>query len=132
MGKLEFEEMLDKHNILIAKDDSEKRHQEWLKAIDQFYAMIIPWLKPFEEKGQLRYEISEVFLVEDGVGTYTVGGMQLRFGNHAVSIRPVGKDIVGAHGRIDMEAARGTVKFFLEEKDVFKPEELVWKILLYS
>ena len=131
MGRHEFEEMLNQQNIKVSVDDSKRRHDQWLEAVTQFYTMITPWLKGFVEKKQLKYEMHKISLIEDWAGSYDIDEMRLWFGSYAVRIHPVGSEILGASGRIDMEGARGVVKFILEEKGVLEnAPNSAWKIIL--
>ena len=49
-------------------------------------------------------EINEKTISEERIGTYTVHGMVIKTPQGAISIDPVGRDIIGAEGRVDITA----------------------------
>lgn len=147
MGKKAFEEMLNKHETVKKEPDWEKRKQAWIDFVDQFYDKVEQWLKPYVEQRKLSYDYYDMSLTEEYIGTYTVKAMNINFAEQQVRIEPVGTLLIGTKGRIDMEGARGKVRFILADKacegismsvtvgekkenQARKEPDLTWKIVL--
>jgi len=145
MSKENFENMLKKHEALESNIDWEKKKQEWLDFVQQFYDKIEQWLKPYVKQKRLRYDYHDISLTEGHIGIYTVKAMNINFAGQQVGFEPIGTSLIGSKGRIDMEGARGIVQFILVDRDskgvntsTFiekepknqKQPDWVWKILL--
>jgi hypothetical protein len=119
MSKIDFENMLNKHNEKPKQEDINwvKEKEEWLTFIKQFYDSIERWLKPYSEKGQLSYEYEKITLTEEDIGSYEVNVMKIIFAGQHIKLMPIGTLLIGTKGRIDMEGARGRVQFMLAKED---------------
>jgi hypothetical protein len=119
MSKIDFENMLNKHNEKPKQEEIDwiKEKEEWLAFIKQFYDSMELWLKPYSEKGQLSYEYEKVKLTEEDIGSYEVNVMKINFAGQQIKLEPIGTMLIGTKGRIDMEGARGKVQFMLADKN---------------
>jgi hypothetical protein len=145
MSKIDFENMLNKHNNerlkQLEETNWETHKNEWLGFIKQFYDSIEPWLKPYSKKG-LSYTFEEITLNEEYIGSYEVNIMMINFAGQHVKLMPIGTRLIGTKGRIDMEGTRGRVQFVLADKDnkgvkttsfihiEGEPPDWTWKIVL--
>ena len=50
---------------------------------------------------------------EDPIGSYPVEEMHIQIKNKEVVLDPIGTNIIGAKGRVDMKGSAGIVKFVL-------------------
>ncbi len=56
-------------------------------------------------------------LHEEFIGRYAVETMTLDIGLNKIEFDPVGTNVIGAKGRVDVRSAKGTVKFVLVSED---------------
>jgi len=119
MGKTDFENMLDQHDVIKKQSeiDWDAQKKEFLDFIKEFYSSIEGWIQPYVDQGKLTYDYKTITLSEDNIGTYDVEKMNINFAGQQVKIEPVGTLLIGTKGRIDMEGARGRVQFILADKD---------------
>jgi len=117
MSKKDFEEMLNQHETVKSDIDWEKKKQEWLNFIQQFYDEVGQWLKPYADQKKLEYDYHNLSLTEEYIGTYTAKTMIINFAGQQVKLEPIGTLLFGTKGRIDMEGARGRVQFLLVDRD---------------
>ena len=76
--------------------------KEWLEAIEKLYHEIRAWLNEAETEGLVKYVEADTAITESTLGTYDAPVLQLSFGGRLVFVRPVGRFVVAANGRIDM------------------------------
>lgn len=119
MSKKDFEDMLDKHDVVKKQSeiDWSAQKDEWIDFIREFYSSIEEWVKPYVDQQKLTYNYREITLSEENIGTYNVDIMNINFAGQQVKIEPIGTLLIGTKGRIDMEGARGRVQFILADKD---------------
>jgi hypothetical protein len=79
-----------------------EQRDEWLEAIEKLYDQIRAWLSEAMAEGLVDYKIGDTAITEGTLGTYDAPVLQLFFGERMVSVRPVGRFVVAAKGRIDM------------------------------
>ncbi len=125
MGKNKFEEFLQEDNIEIVQIDWNDRREKFIKKIDEFYMKMNTFLKPYKDKISLKSEKHTIN--EDYIGSYEVDKKILHIKNKDITFTPIGTNLIGAWGRIDMEGENGIVKFVLvpEKNDTPKIETTV-------
>lgn len=124
MSKKDFEEYLKKQHSKAdekAEIDWNKKRNEWLIYLDQFYEKIRGFLKDYTEPGDLSIEPSEKIIHEELIGEYKTTSMTIRFKGNEVILDPIGTNLIGAKGRVDMKGSAGTVKFVLVNKQSSGP-----------
>jgi|ERR1700674_107684 len=84
---------------------------EWLAAVEQLYGEMRTWLGEAKADGLADIKDADTTITEERLGTYEVPVLQLFFGGRMVVVRPVGRLILGAKGRVDMSL--GPRKFIL-------------------
>ncbi|RDE36269.1 hypothetical protein DV713_01400 [Parageobacillus thermoglucosidasius] len=127
MGMENLEEFLTKKKEQAEKNkiDWEQKKQQWLMEITTFYKQIQSFLTPLQEKGLLSFEWEEVKKYEEYLGEYTTRKLYVNFPDQQVVIEPIGKNIIGAMGRIDMIGKNGNVMFLLVDKEAESPKIMV-------
>ncbi|WP_044749401.1 hypothetical protein [Bacillus alveayuensis] len=93
--------------------------------IEKFYNQIQKFLAPLQEKGLLSLDWEEVKKYEEYLGEYATNKLYINFPNQKVVIEPIGKNIIGAMGRIDMIGKNGNIKFLLVDKEAESPKVTV-------
>uniref|UniRef100_C5D7S9 Uncharacterized protein n=1 Tax=Geobacillus sp. (strain WCH70) TaxID=471223 RepID=C5D7S9_GEOSW len=127
MGMENLEEFLKrkKKDAEQNKIDWEQRKQQWLAEIAEFYNQVKAFLAPLQEKGLLSLNWEEVKKYEEYLGEYTTRKLYVNFPDQQVVIEPIGKNIIGAMGRIDMIGKNGNVMFLLVDKEAESPKIMV-------
>ena len=97
--------------------DWEQKREEWLQYLGQFYAQVKEFMGEYVNQNKVRLRCGSKTLNEEFIGEYTVDTMTLDIGPNSVIFDPVGTNLIGAKGRVDMRGAKGTVKFVLVPED---------------
>ncbi len=95
---------------------------EWLKRLTEFYALIESFLAEYKKDGKLDYQFSKKDIFEEYIGNYSVDVMDIKLGEHRVRLEPIGTNLIGAHGRVDLIGVNGKVKIGLVNKDFNGPK----------
>jgi len=125
MGKSKFEEFLQEDDSATMKIDWNEKKDFFIEKINEFYKQMDTFLKPYKDKISLKDE--QYIINEDYIGSYHVNKKTLHIKNKDITFTPIGTNLIGAWGRIDMEGENGIVKFVLVPKnnDVPKIETAV-------
>jgi len=95
----------------------------FVNAVKSFYTKIEELLQPLSKKQLLTIEYVERYRVqEEYIGTYETPQMIIVFNGQRVTFTPVGTNIIGAYGRIDMQGMNGDVKFLWVPKNSDGPK----------
>ncbi len=120
MSKKDFEEYLKKSQFMADDEGSEidwdKKRDEWLDYLRQFYEKIRDFLKDYAKSGDLSIEFHEKTINEELIGEYRTDSMTIKLKGDEVVFDPIGTNLIGAKGRVDMKGSAGTVKFVLVDK----------------
>ncbi len=121
MGKKELDQFIEersKRKNEFRKTDWEKKKNEWLEHLSQFYEDVRTWLKDYEDRDIVAYNFVPVDMCEENIGQYRADKLILNIINEQVVFEPVGTLLIGdAKGRIDMKGKNGTVKYLLVDRD---------------
>ncbi|MFZ3101360.1 MAG: hypothetical protein WA131_04810 [Desulfitobacteriaceae bacterium] len=124
MGLKDLEKFLaDKkeQKVAVPPIDWKQEKQRWLHNIDEYYSRIEEWLVPYKAKDLLQYNFEEITLSEEDIGEYKTRRLHLEISNDSVVFEPIGTNLIGAYGRIDMVGKNGTIKFIVVDKDSTGP-----------
>jgi len=94
---------------------------EWLVYVDKFYREVEVFLKEYLDKKQISIVYDRKKISEEHIGEYEVERGIIQLGRHQIRLEPVGTNLIGAKGRIDMIGPFGKVMFLLVNKDASKP-----------
>ena len=97
--------------------------QEWLETLKKFYDTIKLWLSEEKREGLLEIEDRVVTLNEEYLGSYQAPALEIKALGQVISLKPVGRLIIGAQGRVDMESYKGKERF------LFLSPEQGWAVL---
>lgn len=85
------------------------RKVAWVNAVDLFYAKIARWLAPLRREGVLAIRRKSCSLIEDDVGSYDIDRLYILIpGAPTIRLTPIGTDVSGACGRIDISIRHRT------------------------
>ena len=80
----------------------QKRIAMFKKYVDEFYNLVLhDWLKPIADDGNLTSHKEQIFITEL-TGEYKVSALYVSMGNISLYFKPIGTDLIGTFGRIDM------------------------------
>ena len=147
MSNKKFEEFLNQQteNAESKAIDWNEKKGNWIKDLDSFYGSIESYLKPYIEEGKIKITYGGKKIFEEHIGEYEVKNAIIFFGSNKVKLEPIGTNLIGIKGRVDLIGPNGKVKFFLvtpngpnisvqigkpplpEEKEF--EEECAWKIV---
>ena len=74
----------------------------WLKQVEKLYREIENWFGEYFDEGYMRISFREITLSEEHIGLYQINVMELDIGGPLVVMEPVGRNILGTAGRIDL------------------------------
>ena len=84
------------------KVDSEKVLFEWKTEVEKTLKKTMDWLKSYQDKGLLKAMEKEKTIREEVLGEYKVKQLEYEFGKFRLVFEPMGRNILGAWGRIDV------------------------------
>ncbi len=128
MGKEKFEEYLKSQKA--TKNETinwELKKEEWLKEIDTFLKQIKHYFEKYKESIIIHEQ--PLTINEEYLGAYTSNKLIVRFNNDTVTFTPIGRNIIGAKGRVDMEGKVGKVKFVLVGENSQSPQIMTASII---
>ena len=82
--------------------DVDAERKWWIDTVDELYTQVSGWLRDLEKKKLVEISRTRIRLSEEHLGPYGIDALVLTFGPAAVVLRPMGRLIVGALGRLDM------------------------------
>ena len=121
MGKEKFEEYLKtQQNTQDKTIDWELKKEEWIKEVETFLEQIKCYFENYKESVVINEQ--SLTINEEYLGSYTSKKLIVRFNNDTVTFTPIGRNIIGAKGRVDMEGKAGKVKFVLVGENSQSPQ----------
>ena len=120
--------------------DWPQRRDDWVEHLVGFYQLAEEFLRKYIEQDKVHLTWATKQINEEYVGSYDVASLEGQIGVVNVRFDPIGTNLIGAKGRVDMHGPCGTVKFVLIPKTASSPripkdepepvvEEWAWKIL---
>ena len=97
--------------------DWEQEREEWLQYLDQFYRLVEEFMGEYVNRGKVGLRRSSKTLNEEFIGEYSAATMAMDIGRNSIIFDPVGTNLIGVKGRVDMRGAKGVVKFVLVPED---------------
>lgn len=121
MGKEKFEEYLkSQQNTQDKTIDWELKKEEWIKEIDTFLEQIKSYFEKYRDSVVIHEQ--SLTINEEYLGAYEIKKLIVKFNNDTVTFTPIGRNIIGAKGRVDMEGKAGKVKFVLVGENSQSPQ----------
>lgn len=119
-----FEDFVSKWSETSKKDeiDWQARLNEWQASLSAFYQKVEGFLQPYIKSGKIILIKKSIRLVEDYIGPYEVDALDLSLGNAKITLTPIGTNLIGAKGRVDMRGPKGTVRFVFVPQDLSGPK----------
>lgn len=96
--------------------------EDWKKHLSAFHKKIETFLESYINSGKLTLTKRIIGLHEEYIGSYEVEALDIVLGDTKITFTPIGTNLIGAKGRVDMKGPRGTVKFVLVPKGSSAPK----------
>jgi hypothetical protein len=116
MTKKDFEDFLNK----VEQEKSEtptidwnKEKDEWLAYLEKLYTIFEECLSEYSKKGIVAIEYQDIEIIEENIGTYQARSMIIKLGNEQIKLKPIGTNLIGAKGRVDITGRVGSVMLIL-------------------
>lgn len=90
--------------------------EEWLQQVQDFIEQIETWLQPLAQQGLIQFSKNEIELDEEHIGLYTTNGLEIIIGSGHINVKPIGRLIIGALGRIDISSNLGSYIILYHEQ----------------
>lgn len=112
--------------------DREAFIKEWRDAVVRLHDQIREFLTEYINNGSISVlSISFVNITEESLGNYQASMMRLKAGPAIIEIKPVGRMIVGATGRVDLyRQGTSTSERVIALRVSYPPEEEKWKLVI--
>ena len=119
MSKKEFDEFINKQAK--KKSDSkpvdwDAQRDEWLYYLSKFYQRVEAFLEEYIKENKLVHNYTVKTIFEEYIGGYSAKALNIELGYHKLKLEPIGTNLIGAKGRVDLIGANGKVKFVLVNK----------------
>ncbi len=97
------------------------RRDDWMKHLDGFYQIAEGFLRKYidQQKVQITWATKEIN--ENYIGSYEVRLLEVKIGPVEVRFDPIGTNLIGVRGRVDLRGPHGAVKFVLVRKAASTP-----------
>jgi hypothetical protein len=101
---MSLKEKLEKINKVSSLEnvDIEKVKQEWFDRVNTLYTQTKDWFKSYITDGLFVIVEKDKKINEEHLGSYTIIQLEYEFGEHSLVFEPMGRNILGAWGRIDV------------------------------
>lgn len=84
------------------KVDLERVKKDWLEKIDELYSQTNDWFDSYIKEGLFTVVEKEKKINEEHLGVYQTKQLEYEFGQNCLVIEPMGRNIIGAWGRVDV------------------------------
>jgi len=102
--------------------DWEQKKRTYLEQLEKLYKSVEKFLHEFIESESVQIEKDVVTIDEEYIGKYEAPCLLIHiYGRHA-NLMPVGANIIGTPGRVDLKGIMGTVRIILADKKAKIPE----------
>jgi hypothetical protein len=89
---------------------------DWLKHLDEFYDSVRQFLGDYIDKDKIRVKCTPKQISEEHIGSSEAQSLEVQIGPARIGFDPVGTNLIGARGRVDMHGPYGSVKFVFVPK----------------
>jgi hypothetical protein len=117
MSKKDFDTFLsvkEREREDIPKIDWEVEKYEWLSYLDKLYKIFAESLKDYVKKGKIKLDCDKtITLTEEDVGKYEAKTMIIEFAGEKIILEPIGTNLIGVKGRVDMIGRFASAKIVL-------------------
>ena len=102
-----------------------RQKDEYIAKVDSLYDSIEEFLAPWTSNGSIAIEYHPHSIHEEDTGPYEVRKCIILIGNRSVALTPVGTQLIGTKGRIEVSGASGRSRLMLVDAASQGPRVLV-------
>ena len=102
--------------------NGDKKRDEWLEYLGQFYETIDQFLESYVTAQKLFCSRDKKLLNEERIGEYEADTLAIKINSTTIRLDPIGTNLIGGKGRVDMVGPKGKVKFVLVPKGASRPK----------
>ena len=117
MSIKEFERFLENEQETRKEEpkiDWEGKKNLFIEKVEELYKKIEDdYLKKYIENGKVKIDRKKTHIHEEYIGDYDIDKLIITIGDKKVVLNPVGVNIIGGYGRVDIEGEAGTIKLIL-------------------
>lgn len=119
-----FEEFISKQKNKSPpiKIDWDTQRSEWLQSLEQLYKSIELFLKQYTENKTIELSFGTKKIIEEYLGEYEAKTAQITIGSNRIKLDPIGTNLIGAKGRVDLTGPNGKIKFVLVDESASAPQ----------
>jgi hypothetical protein len=105
----------DKAKESVSKEpfDWQKEKKSYLSYLTALYDDVKKYLAEFISNGKIKVTESQIELDEESIGRYSANLLNIAIGNSVVQLVPIGTQLIGCKGRVDMKGRKGIIKIVL-------------------
>lgn len=122
--EISFDEFIDQQIARKQPDplvDPDETLRQWTQDLERFNHAVRDFLQEYIAAGKVSLTTAKKQMNEQIIGNYEAESLVLEIGANKVCFDPIGRYVIGARGRVDMNGPHGTVKFLLVPKDAASP-----------
>ena len=105
-----MEEMSLRNKLKKIRDSSDnseidwgKTKNDWINSVNNLFKIIKDeWFSELEDEGLLKIQMFPIYLIEEHIGKYSIDKMEITYNTGSIVFEPVGSNIIGGEGRIDL------------------------------
>ena len=125
MADISFDDFVDQQIAEAEQAQSmnwPQRREDWITHLNQFYELIEGFLQKYIDEEKIHIRWTTKHINEDYIGNYDVKSLEVSIGAVTkIHFDPIGTNLIGAKGRVDMRGPHGTVRFVLVPKTDSSP-----------
>ena len=130
MATTTFDEFVRREQQSVQKLDDQPidwqaEKAEWLTYLDELFAKVTEFLKPYVAQGQVSIAHKQVELNEEFIGPYSAKAMTITIGSKVIQLEPIGTYFVGSKGRVDVLGPFGHARLLLIRKSAKSASDLI-------
>lgn len=120
--RTKFDEFVARQSAVAQPEvDWVRKKEEWLSFLSDFYAQVEKFLHEYLSSGQIKLRCRTTKIVEEYIGEYEANTTVIDIGRSQITLDPIGTNLIGAKGRVDMNGPNGKVKFVLVDRNASSP-----------
>lgn len=96
--------------------DWNQRREDWISSLNDLYSKFERYLKKYTKADQIQILRESIQISENNLGSYDVDKLTFQIGNDEVIAEPIGTQVIGAAGRVDLIGAQGRLRLVLLDK----------------
>jgi len=94
---------------------------EWKNYLSEFYNRVEGYLSEYIEDGNIALQYTTKRMHEEYIGNYEVNRLHIKLANKSTTLEPIGTNLIGSKGRVNLEGSKASIRFALIDKNADRP-----------